>query len=125
MRPKCIVFDEPTAMLDPRGRERVIDIMLDLRDNYGVTVVLITHHMDEAINADRLIVMSDGDIIMDGKPREVFRDIDKLRKTGLDIPETALLMHALVNDGFVLPLDALSVDECAEAIYASFVNISQ
>jgi len=121
MRPTCIVFDEPTAMLDPSGRERVIDIMLDLRDNYGVTVVLITHHMDEAINADRLIVMSDGDIIMDGKPREVFCNIETLRGTGLDIPETALLLHALVNDGFDLPLDALSVDECAEAIYASFV----
>jgi len=120
MRPKCIVFDEPTAMLDPRGREKVIDIMLNLRDNHGVTVVLITHHMDEAINADRLIVMSDGEIIMDGKPREVFRNIEKLRKTGLDIPETALLMHTLANDGFDLPLDVLSVDECAEAIYASF-----
>jgi len=119
MRPKCIVFDEPTAMLDPRGRESVINIMRDLRDIYGVTVVLITHHMDEAVNADRLIVMSDGDIIMDGTPREVFGDVDKLRETGLDIPETALLMRVLVNDGFDLPLDALSVEECADAIYAS------
>ena len=122
MRPKCIVFDEPTAMLDPQGRESVIGIMRDLRDNYGVTVVLITHHMDEAINADRLIVMSDGDIIMDGKPREVFRDIDTLRKTGLDIPETALLLHALVKDGFDLPFDALTVDECAEAIYSTMTK---
>ena len=121
MRPKCIVFDEPTAMLDPRGRESVINIMRDLRDNYGVTIVLITHHMDEAVYADRLIVMSDGDIIMDGKPRDIFRDIDTLRETGLDIPETALLMHTLKNDGFDLPLDTLSVDECAEAIYASLV----
>ena len=119
MRPECIVFDEPTAMLDPRGRESIISIMRDLRDNHGVTVALITHHMDEAIGADRLIVMSDGDVIMDGAPREVFRDINKLRETGLDIPETAILLQHLKNDGFELPLDALSVDECANAIYMS------
>jgi len=117
MRPKCIVFDEPTAMLDPRGRERILSIMRDLRDNHGVTVILITHHMDEAIDADRLIVMSDGDILLDGTPREVFRDIDILRETGLDIPETAVLLHELRNDGYDLPIDALSVDECADAIY--------
>jgi len=117
MRPECIVFDEPTAMLDPRGRESIIKIMRDLRDNYHTTIILITHHMDEAVNADRLIVMSDGDIIMDGTPREVFLDIDALRETGLDIPETALLLHDLKNDGFDLPLDALHVDECADAIY--------
>jgi len=119
MRPECIVFDEPTAMLDPRGRESIVRIMRDLRDNYGSTVVLITHHMDEAVNADRLIVMSDGDIILDGTPREVFLDIDLLRETGLDIPETALLLHDLKSDGFDLPLDALSIDECADAIYAA------
>jgi len=124
MRPECIVFDEPTAMLDPRGRESILRIMRDLRDNYGVTIVLITHHMDEAADADRLIVMSDGDILMDGKPREIFLDIDTLRKTGLDIPETALLLHDLKDDGFDLPLDALSVDECADAIYASFAQRS-
>jgi len=120
MRPKCVVFDEPTAMLDPRGRESIVNIMRELRDNHGVTVILITHHMDEAIDADRLIVMSDGDIIMDGAPREVFRDMDALRETGLDIPETAVLLHELRDDGFDLPLDALSVDECAEAIFDVF-----
>jgi len=124
MRPECIVFDEPTAMLVPRGRESILRIMRDLRDNYGVTIVLITHHMDEAVDADRLIVMSDGDILMDGKPREIFLDIDTLRETGLDIPETALLLHDLKDDGFDLPLDALSVDECADAIYASFAQRS-
>jgi len=117
MRPKCIVFDEPTAMLDPRGRESIIKIMRDLRDIHGVTVVLITHHMDEAIDADRLIVMSDGDIIMDGTPCEVFCDISALRETGLDIPETAVLLHELRDDGFDVPQDALSVDECADAIF--------
>jgi len=124
MRPECIVFDEPTAMLDPRGRESIINIMRELRDNHGVTVVLITHHMDEAADADRLIVMSDGDIILDGTPRNVFRDIDTLRKTGLDIPETALLLHELREDGFDLPHDVLSVDECAEAIFFSLTNRS-
>jgi len=117
MRPECIVFDEPTAMLDPLGRESVVGIMRDLRDKHGVTVVLITHHMDEAIDADRLIVMSDGDILMDGTPREVFRDIGALRETGLDIPETAVLLHKLKDDGFDLSLDALSVDECADVIF--------
>jgi len=122
MRPKCIVFDEPTAMLDPRGRESIINIMRDLRDNHGVTVILITHHMDEAINADRLIVMSDGDILLDNTPREIFRDIDTLRQTGLDIPDTALLLNELSATGFNVSLDALTVDECAETIYNA-INI--
>jgi len=117
MRPECIVFDEPTAMLDPRGRESILGIMRDLRDNHNVTIVLITHHMDEAVDADRLIVMSDGDIVMDGTPREVFRDIEALRETGLDIPDTALLLNELKDDGFDLSLDALTVDECADAVF--------
>ena len=117
MRPECIVFDEPTAMLDPRGRESILGIMRDLRDNHNVTIVLITHHMDEAVDADRLIVMSDGDIVMDGTPREVFRDIEALRETGLDIPDTALLLNELRDDGFDLSLDALTVDECADAVF--------
>jgi len=122
MRPECIVFDEPTAMLDPQGRENIINILCDLRDNYGVTVVLITHHMDEAVNADRLIVMSDGDIVMDGTPREIFRNLDELRKTGLNIPETALLLHDLKTEGFDVSLDALTVDECADTIYKSLAG---
>ena len=122
MRPECIVFDEPTAMLDPIGRESIINIMRDLRDNHGVTVVLITHHMDEAADADRIIVMSDGDIILDGTPREVFRDMDALRKTGLDIPETSLLLHELKSDGFDLSPDALTIEECADAIYTALTN---
>ena len=122
MRPECVVFDEPTAMLDPRGRESIIEIMRSLRDNHGVTVVLITHHMDEAADADRLIVMSGGDIVMDGTPREVFQNIEGLRKTGLDIPETSLLLYDLEKDGFDLPLDALSVNECADAIFKSLTD---
>jgi energy-coupling factor transport system ATP-binding protein len=120
MNPECVVFDEPTAMLDPRGRESILNVIRDLRDNHGVTVVLITHHMDEAASADRVIVMSDGEILIDGTPREVFLDVEILRQSGLDIPDTTALLHALKEDGFDLPLDALTVDECADAIYAAF-----
>jgi len=119
MGPECIVFDEPTAMLDPRGRQSIIEVIRDLRDNHGVTVVLITHHMDEAADADRVIVMSDGDIIMDGRPREVFMDIETLRRAGLDVPETTALLLELKKDGFDLTLDALTVEECADAIYTA------
>jgi len=119
MQPECIVFDEPTAMLDPRGRESIIKVIRDLRDNLGVTVVLITHHMDEAVNADRVIVLSDGEILMDGTPREVFLNIETLRLAGLDVPVTTALLHELRKDGFDLPLDALTVDECADAIFTA------
>ena len=122
MGPECVVFDEPTAMLDPRGRESVIKVIRGLRDDRGVTVVLITHNMEEAIDADRVIVLSDGEIAMDGAPREVFREIDALRKSGLSAPETVLLLYGLNEDGFDIPLGALTVDECADAIYASVVS---
>jgi len=123
MRPECIVFDEPTAMLDPKGRDNIIRILCELRDIHGVTVVLITHHMDEAVNADRIVVVSDGDIIMDGKPKEIFQKIDALKDTGLDIPETALLLNDLKNDGFNVSLDALTVDECADVIFNSLQTV--
>ncbi|MDR3278306.1 MAG: energy-coupling factor transporter ATPase [Oscillospiraceae bacterium] len=117
MGPRCIVFDEPTAMLDPRGRESVAEVVRRLRDEFGVTVVLITHHMEEAIDADRILVMSDGEIAMEGTPREVFREVGRLRSLGLDVPETVALLDELNQIGFSLPLDALSVDACARAIY--------
>jgi energy-coupling factor transport system ATP-binding protein len=120
MEPECIVFDEPTAMLDPRGRESILRVLRDLRDKQGVTIVLITHHMDEAIDADRVIVLSDGEVLLDGAPKAVFLDIDTLRQTGLSVPETTALLHELKEDGFDLQLDALSVDECADAIFAAF-----
>jgi energy-coupling factor transport system ATP-binding protein len=119
MEPKCIVFDEPTAMLDPRGRESILRVLRDLRENRGVTVVLITHHMDGAIDADRVIVLSDGEILLDGTPREVFLDIDTLKKTGLTVPETTSLLHELKKDGFDVSLDALTIDECADSVYAA------
>jgi len=120
MDPECVVFDEPTAMLDPRGRESIMNVIRDLRDNRGVTVVLITHHMDEAADADRVVVMSHGEVIMDGRPRDVFLDIATLRRAGLDVPETTALLYELNKDGFDLPLEALTVDECADAIFALF-----
>ncbi len=118
MRPKCIVLDEPTAMLDPKGRNDVIDTIHKLNKEYGITIVLITHHMEETIDADRLIVMSDGNIIADGIPKEVFTQVELLRSVSLTVPATTELMYALNCDGgFQLPLDALSVEECAQAIY--------
>ena len=122
MEPECVVFDEPTAMLDPIGRDSIIKVIRDLRDNHGVTVVLITHHMDEAVYADRVVVLSEGDIVMDGTPREVFMDAGTLRRAGLDVPETTALLHDLKKDGFDLPLDALTVDECADAIFSALTR---
>jgi len=122
MKPDCVVFDEPTAMLDPQGRESIIRVIRELRDLLGVTVILITHHMDEAVFADSVIVMSEGEIIIDDTPRKVFLDIDTLRRAGLDVPETTALLYELKEDGFDLPLDALTVEECANAIYAAIHN---
>jgi energy-coupling factor transport system ATP-binding protein len=119
MEPSCIVFDEPTAMLDPVGRESIIRIIRELRDSRRATVVLITHHMDEAIGADRVVVMSEGTILMDGKPRDVFSRVEALRDAGLDVPETVSLLYELNEDGFGLRLDALTVEECAQEIYAA------
>ena len=116
MEPRCIVLDEPTAMLDPVGREEVIDTIQKLNREFGVTVVLITHHMDEAARADRLIVMDQGQVIADGAPRTVFQDVEGLRSVGLTVPETVGLLYELRQAGLNVPLDALSVDECAQAI---------
>lgn len=117
MEPACVVFDEPTAMLDPIGRESVVRIIRQLRDTGRVTVILITHHMEETIDADRVIVMTGGKVLMDGTPRAVFQNVEALRETGLDVPETVNLLHELNGSGFQLRLDALSVEECAQEIY--------
>ena len=116
MRPKTIVLDEPTAMLDPQGRQEVVSIVEKLSREQNITVILITHHMDEAICADRVIAMDDGKIIADGTPKDVFTKIDLLQSVGLTAPQTTLLLKALDDDGCALPLDALSVDECAQAL---------
>ena len=116
MRPKCIVLDEPTAMLDPQGRKEVLTTIGQLNKEYGMTVVLITHHMSEAALADRVVVMSDGGIIADGAPEKVFSQVERLQSVGLTVPDTTLLLHELNKEGFELPLEALSVDHCAQVL---------
>ena len=116
MRPKCIVLDEPTAMLDPRGRREVIETVERLNREEGMTVVLITHHMDEATHAGRVIAMNDGEIVADGTPEAVFSQVELLRRVGLSVPETTELLYTLRAEGFDLPLDALSIDQCAQAL---------
>ena len=116
MEPKCIVLDESTAMLDPLGRREVLDTVSRLNREKGITIVLITHHMDEAALADRVVVMDSGKVAMDGTPREVLVRVEELRAIGLDAPHTVELLHGLRQDGFDVPLDALGIEECAEAI---------
>ncbi len=117
MEPRCIVLDEPTAMLDPIGRRDVLSTVRRLNRERGVTVIIITHHMDEAALCDRLIVMAKGQIIADGHPKTVFQDVDGLKVAGLTVPETTELLHQLNQSGQNLPLDALSDEECAQALY--------
>ena len=117
MAPRCIVLDEPTAMLDPVGRQEVMDTIKKLNRTSGVTVVLITHHMDEAAQAARLVVMSKGQVVADGTPKEVFSHVEALKSVGLTVPETVELCWTLRRDGLDLPLDALSDEECAQALY--------
>ena len=116
IEPRCIVLDEPTAMLDPVGRREVLDTVRCLNREKGITVILITHHMDEAAQADRLVVMHDGRIMADGKPAEVFLDVEGLRALGLEVPEPVALMYELRKAGVEVPLDTLDVDSCAAAL---------
>lgn len=118
MEPKCIVFDEPTAMLDPRGRKEVMEVILKLCREKNITVILITHYMNEAALADRAIVMDNGKIVLDGVPREVFCNINILRKAGLDVPQPTELSVELKNCGIDRMKNVLSVDECVEAVTA-------
>lgn len=117
MKPRCVVLDEPTAMLDPIGRREVMETIKKLNAESGVTVVLITHHMDEAAQAGRLIVMSKGRIAADGAPREVFQRVEELKAVGLTVPETVELMYQLQQEGLEVSLDALSDEECAQTLY--------
>ena len=117
MEPKCIVLDEPTAMLDPRGRREVIATITKLNREKKITVVLITHHMDEAAKAQRVVVLHKGKVAADGAPKEVFSRVELLHELGLAAPETVELCWELNRQGFSLPLDALSPEECAQALY--------
>ena len=117
MEPECIVLDEATAMLDPSGRREVLDTVHRLNRERGITVVHITHHMSEAEDADRVIVMNDGVVAMDGTPRDIFSRVEELRSLGLAAPDTVELLHRLNGHGMSLPLTAITVDECARAIF--------
>ena len=117
MEPKCIVLDEPTAMLDPRGRREVMETVTRLNREKGITVVLITHHMDEAAQAQRVVVMYRGNVAADGAPQQVFSQVELLHRIGLAAPETVELCYELNKEGFDLPLDRLSEKECAQALY--------
>ena len=117
MEPECIVLDEATAMLDPSGRREVLDTVHRLNRGRGITVVHITHHMSEAEDADRVIVMNDGVVAMDGAPREIFSRVEELQALGLAAPDTVELLRRLNRHGMDLPLTAITVDECARAIF--------
>ena len=119
MEPKCIVLDEPTAMLDPRGRREVMETVSRLNREKGITVVLITHHMDDAAQAQRVVVLHKGHVAADGTPKEVFSQVELLHNIGLAAPETVELCYELNTQGFDLPLDQLSIEECAQTLYSA------
>ena len=114
METKCIVLDEPTAMLDPRGRTEVMETILRLNREKGITIVLITHYMDEAVQAGRVVVMDGGSVLMDGKPGEVFAQVERLKRHGLDVPQATELCYRLEAAGVKLGGSPLSVEECVE-----------
>ena len=119
MAPQCIVLDEATAMLDPAGRREVLATIQTLHREMGITVVLITHHMDEAILADRVVVMNEGRVAMDGTPTEVFTRVEELEEMGLTVPDTVQLLYRLRAAGYEVPLDALDVESCADAVFGA------
>jgi energy-coupling factor transport system ATP-binding protein len=116
METACMVLDEPTAMLDPRGRVEVMKTVMRLNKEKGITVLYITHFMDEAVEADRVLVMDNGDIILDGSPRQVFSQVELIKSVGLDVPQASELCYLLRKDGVDLPIDVLNVEECIEAL---------
>ena len=116
MKPQCIVMDEPTAMLDPKGRSEVMDTILKLKNEEHMTVVLITHYMDEAARADRVVVMDKGKIVMDNTPKKVFSEVKRMKELGLDVPQTTELLYELSKSGIGVNYDILSVEECADEI---------
>jgi energy-coupling factor transport system ATP-binding protein len=116
MRPECIVFDEPTAMLDPSGRKEVIKTIKDINKNFGITIILITHFMEEAAEADRIIVMDQGNIILEGTPREIFSQVPVMKKIGLDVPQVTELAYELKNSGIKIDTNILSIDEMVNVL---------
>jgi energy-coupling factor transport system ATP-binding protein len=118
MMPRCVVLDEPTAMLDPQGRREVMQVIRELNDRFGITVILITHHMDEAVQAGRVVVMHKGRVLMDGTPRAIFSQVEALKNAALTVPQTIEVLYELNQTGAALPIDALSVSECADRLEA-------
>ncbi len=116
MRPKCIVFDEPTAMLDPFGRKEVIRTIKEINKMYGITIILITHNMEEAVEADRIVVMDNGKIEMNGNPREIFRNVSLMKKIGLDVPQVTELAYELKQNGINIESDILTINEMVNAL---------
>jgi len=116
MMPKCIVFDEPTAMLDPFGRKEVIRTIKEINKNYGITIILITHNMEEAVEADRIVVMDSGKIVMNGKPKEIFRNVSLMKKIGLDVPQVTELAYELKQNGVSIESDILTISEMVNAL---------
>ena len=116
MHPKCIILDEPTAMLDPSGRKEVIRAVRGLNDVEGITIVLITHYMEEIIHADKVFVMDQGKVAMEGTPREIFSQVEKLKELRLDVPQVTLLAHELKKSGLDLPDGILTIEELTQAL---------
>lgn len=116
IQPECIVFDEPTAMLDPSGRKEVLNNIKEINKKYGITIVLITHYMDEAAQADRIIVMDDGNVKMEGTPREIFPQVEHMKKIGLDVPQVTELAYELRKEGINISEKILNVDEMVKEI---------
>lgn len=116
MKPECIIFDEPTAMLDPAGRKEVLDNMIELNKEHGITIVLITHYMDEAAMADRIIVMDNGQALIEGTPREIFSQVEKMKNIGLDVPQVTELSYELRKAGINIDTNILNVDEMVNAL---------
>lgn len=116
MQPDCIIFDEPTAMLDPCGRQDVMNTIKELNEKYGITIILITHYMDEAVKGDRVLVMDKGMILMEGAPREIFSQVDMMNKIGLDVPQVTQLSYELKKSGIDISTEILNVDEMVNAL---------
>lgn len=116
LRPECIVLDEPTAMLDPIGRREVIETLIKLNKEYGLTIILITHYMDEASKADRVVVLDNGKVLLDEKPRDVFKNVELIKSIGLDVPQTTELLYELYKDGFKVSFDKLTISECVDEL---------
>lgn len=116
MRPECIVLDEPTAVLDPKGRREVLNTVMELNREHSTTIALITHYMDEAVHADRIIVVDHGDVVMTGTPREIFSQVDKMKELGLDVPQVTELCHRLKQEGLPVPDDVITEEECTAVL---------